>query len=53
MLMAASHERILPALLSSSDGKELRCDQKLYNDLIGMYKNCSGEIGEGHDIVCR
>ena len=37
MLMAASRERILPALLSSSDGKELWCDQKLYNDLIGMH----------------
>ena len=35
VLMEASHERVLPDFISAPEGKSLRADQILYNDLIG------------------
>ena len=37
ILMASSHKIELPLMLPPPEGKELRKDQQLYNDLIGMY----------------
>ena len=37
VLMASSHDIVLPNKLSPSEGKELRRDQQLYNNLIGTF----------------
>ena len=37
VLMAASHERVLPQAVEPTLGKELRSDQWLYNDVSGMF----------------
>ena len=36
VLMEASHQRVLPDLIPIPEGRSLRADQVLYNDLIGM-----------------
>ena len=36
VLMSSSRERVLPSLISPPEGKTLRADQELYNDLIGV-----------------
>ena len=35
VLMDASRERVLPALISVPEGRSLRADQRLHNDIIG------------------
>ena len=37
VLMASSQELVLPPRLSPPEGKELRADQRLYNDVLGRY----------------
>jgi len=37
-LLEASRDRVLPDLIQAPEGKSLRADQVLYNDLIGMFK---------------
>ena len=37
VLMASSQELVLPPKLFPPDGKELRADQRLHNDVIGRY----------------
>ena len=36
VLMAATCERVLPKAIEPPEGKELRSDQRLYNDILGM-----------------
>ena len=35
VLMASAREIILPPPLSALDGRQIRSDQRLYNDLLG------------------
>ena len=37
VFMASFHEIVLPSLLTPPEGKELRKDQEMYNDLIGKH----------------
>ena len=37
VLMAATCERVLPQCIEAHEGKELRSDQRLYNDILGMH----------------
>ena len=37
VLMASSQELVLPRKLSPPEGKELRADQRLHNDVLGRY----------------
>ena len=36
VLMAATCERVLPKAIEPPEGKDLRSDQRLYNDILGM-----------------
>ena len=36
ILMATTCERVLPKVIEPPEGKELRSDQRLYNDILGM-----------------
>lgn len=36
VLMASSYERVLPRVVEPNEGKELRSDQHLYNNILGV-----------------